>query len=124
MVYRDRRAAEMIRTEVAKIIASELADPHLGFVTVVGVKLTKDLKRAIVFISVMGDEVQRRETVNHLERARGHVKNLLRHRITMRYMPEIHFEYDTLLAQEARISELIADLHRNESPATAPDDAA
>jgi len=113
MLHRDRRAAETIRAEVAKIIALELADPKLGFVTVVGVKLTKDLKRANVFVSVMGDDEQKKVTVEHLERARGHIKRLLRHRITMRYMPEIHFEYDTLLAQELRIAELIAELHKD-----------
>ena len=123
MLHRDKRAAEVIRAEVAKIIQSELTDPKLGFVTVVGVKLTKDLKRAIVFVSVIGDADKKKETVEHLEHARGHIRSLLRHRVVMRYLPDLHFEYDTLLDQEERIAELIAELHRDDKPGpTSPDE--
>jgi ribosome-binding factor A len=114
MLHRDRRAAEAIRVEVAKIIVSELADPNLGFVTVVGVKMTGDLKKAIVFVSIIGDEAKQKLTLEHLQGARGHIKSLLSHRISMRYMPDILFEYDTLLAQEQRVAELISELHKEE----------
>jgi ribosome-binding factor A len=116
MLHRERRVAETLRSEIARIITSELADPKLGFVTVVGVKLTKDLKTARVYVSVLGDEPKRQETVAHLNKARGHIKHLLKNRIVVRYLPELNFEYDALLAQEERISELINELHRDEQP--------
>jgi ribosome-binding factor A len=112
MLHRDKRAAELIRAEVAKIINNELADPKLGFVTVIGTRLTKDLKRAIVFVSVIGDAAKKAESVAHLERAKGRIRHLLAERIVMRYLPEISFEYDTLLDQEERVAELLAELHR------------
>jgi ribosome-binding factor A len=115
MLHRDRRAAEVIRAEVAKIITSELTDPNLGFVTVVGVKITKDLKRAVIFISVIGDAEKKKLTLEHLEHAKGHIRSLLRHRVTMRYLPDLHFEHDTLFEQERRVSELIDELHRSEA---------
>jgi ribosome-binding factor A len=86
-------------------------------VTVVGVRLTKDRKKATVFVSVIGDEKIRKLTVDHLERAKGHIKCLLKDRVALRYMPDIHFEYDTLLAQEERISEILSELHKEEPPA-------
>jgi len=114
MLYRDKRVAEALRSEIAKIITTELADPNLGFVTVVGVRLAKDLKRATVFVSVIGDDKKKKLTVDHLERAKGHIKSRLAGRIVLRYMPDIHFEYDELLAQEERISEILAKMHKEE----------
>jgi ribosome-binding factor A len=122
MLHRNERAAELMKEAIAQIIREELADPKLGFITVVGVRMAKDLKRAVVFVSVIGDEAKRKETLDHLKKASGHIKNLLKTRVVLRYMPEIQFEYDTLLAQEQRISELISELHRAESdqPASEP----
>jgi ribosome-binding factor A len=85
-------------------------------VTVVGVRLAKDLKRATVYVSVMGDEKIRKLTIDHLERAKGHIKTLLKDRIVLRYLPDIHFRYDELLAQEERISEIISELHKEAAP--------
>jgi ribosome-binding factor A len=115
MLHRDRRAAETIKVEVAQVITNELADPKLGFVTVVGAKLTKDLKRAIIYISVIGDDQQRKDSVEHLEKAKGYIKKQLSSRLVVRYMPEIHFEYDVLLEQERHVSELIQQLHKTEA---------
>jgi ribosome-binding factor A len=117
MLHRNERAAELMKEEIARIIREDLADPNLGFVTVVGVRMTKDLKRAVVFVSVIGEEAKRRETITHLRKAAGHIRSVLASRIILRYMPEITFEYDTLLAQEQRISELISELHKAEQPA-------
>lgn len=121
MLHRDRRVAELIRGEVAKIIVNELADPHLGFVTVIAAKLTKDLKRATIYVSVIGDDKQQQLTLEHLQHARGHIRNLLRHRIMMRYLPDIEFELDTLMMQEQRVAELIAEIHRQELPPVEPE---
>ena len=119
MLHRDRRAAELLQAEVAKIITSELADPKLGFVTVLGVKLSGDFKIAHVYVSVIGDEAKRKETLEHLTNARGHIRSLLSHRVTMRYMPEINFEYDSLFEQEQRVTELIKQIHAEEEAAKA-----
>jgi len=116
MLYRDKRVAEALRAEIARIITTELADPNLGFVTVIGVRLAKDMKKATVYVSVMGDEKVRKLTVDHLERAKGYIKTLLKDRIVLRYLPDIHFRYDELLAQEERISEIISELHKEEVP--------
>ncbi|MEO0108240.1 MAG: 30S ribosome-binding factor RbfA [candidate division WOR-3 bacterium] len=116
MLWRDQRTAELIRVEIAKIITSELADPKLGFVTVIGVKVTKDLKKAFVYVSVIGDDAKKKESVEHLEHARNYIRGLLRRRIVLRYLPEIHFEYDRLFEQEQRVSQLLSELHATEEP--------
>jgi ribosome-binding factor A len=115
MLYRDKRVAEALRSEIAKIITTELADPNLGFVTVVGVRLARDLKQATVYVSVIGDDPKKKLTVDHLQRAKGYIKSRLADRIVLRYMPDIHFKFDELLAQEERISEVISKLHRGEA---------
>jgi ribosome-binding factor A len=114
MLHRDRRAAELLQAEIAKIITSELSDPKLGFTTVIGVKLSGDFKIAHVYVSVIGDDKKKKETLDHLNNARGHVRSLLSHRVVMRYMPEIQFEYDTLFDQEQRVSELLNQIHAEE----------
>ena len=108
-----------MRDEIAKIITTELADPKLGFVTVVGVKMTKDLKRAMVYVSVMGDDKKQKESLEHLTRARNYIRTLLKSRVVMRYLPELVFKFDTLLAQEERVAQLLSEIHAAEAAAAA-----
>lgn len=114
MLHRNERAAELIKEQVAGIITRDLADPKLGFVTIVGVRMTKDLKRAIIFVSVIGDDAKRKETMAHLKKAAGYIRGQLAHRVTLRYTPELSFEYDTLLEQEQRVGELLRSIHAAE----------
>ncbi|MEO0009788.1 MAG: 30S ribosome-binding factor RbfA, partial [candidate division WOR-3 bacterium] len=71
MRYRERRVADAIRDIVAEIILKQISDPGVGFVTVTRCSLSRDLRNATVYFSVMGDEAERQRSLAHLEHARG-----------------------------------------------------
>lgn len=110
MQYRDRRVADAIRDIVAGIVCNELADPKLGFVTITRCRVSRDLRIARVFVSIMGNAQQQAESLQHLDRARGHIRHLVGQRLKLRYLPEISFALDELLAQEQRIGELLNEV--------------
>ncbi|MEO0085817.1 MAG: 30S ribosome-binding factor RbfA [candidate division WOR-3 bacterium] len=122
MQYRDRRVADAIRDIVAEIICNQLSDPKLGFVTITRCRITRDLRIARVFVSIMGNEQQQAESLKHLERARGHIRHLVGQRLKLRYLPEISFALDDVLAQEQRIGELLNEVlpDRNNEPDSDP----
>ncbi len=118
MHHRDRRVADAIKETVAEIVVNELSDPGLGFVTVTRCHLTRDLRVATVFFSIMGDDKQQERSFAHLEHARGYVRRRLGERVRLRYLPELRFRRDDILAQEMRISEIISDLHQADADVT------
>jgi ribosome-binding factor A len=120
MQHRDKRVADAIKDTVARIVVNEISDPKVGFVTITRCNITRDLKLATVYFSVMGDEKKKKDSLAHLEHARGFIRRRLGQELKLRYLPELRFAVDEVLAQEMRISEIIADLHRNDD-GTQPD---
>lgn len=109
MTRRSERVAEEIREQTAKIIELELKDPRIGFVTVTRVSLTADLRFARVHVGVLGDEEQRRKTMQGLKQATGFVRRQIGQRMRMRYTPEVLFEYDRGLDASDRVQELLRE---------------
>lgn len=107
MSRRPRRLAEEIRAEVAGIIGSGLKDPRIGFVTVIRVDLTADLRTARVFVGVLGDETQRAKTLAGLTQAAGFIRREVGRRIRIRHTPELMFKYDTGLDATDRVAALL-----------------
>ncbi|MBM3321971.1 30S ribosome-binding factor RbfA [candidate division WOR-3 bacterium] len=123
MNKRDKRVADAVKETVAEIVLNEVADPGIGFVTVTRCHVTRDLRVATVYFSAMGDEKQQEKSFAHLEHARGYVRRRLGERVRLRYLPELRFRRDDVLAQEMRISEIISDLHRSETDASEESDS-
>src|ERR671939_355215 len=98
MSKRTEQVADEIQRILGEVIQYELKDPRVGFATVVDVTISGDLQHAYVRISVMGDEEQRRATMEGLERAKGFLRRRvaqdLRH---LRVVPELHLVLDTSL---------------------------
>src|ERR671929_1911070 len=98
MSNRTEQIADEIQRILGELIQYELKDPRVGFATVVGVDVSADLQHAKVRVSVMGDEAQRRETMEGLERAKGFMRRRvaqeLRH---MRAIPDLSLALDTSL---------------------------
>jgi len=110
--------ADAIRDIVADIILTKIADPGVGFVTVTRCSLSRDLRNATIYFSAMGDEEERQRSLAHLEHARGFIRHQLGLRLKMKFLPDIHFELDEILAQEQRIGKLLDEL--NPKPETEP----
>ncbi|MCX5705816.1 MAG: 30S ribosome-binding factor RbfA, partial [Candidatus Omnitrophica bacterium] len=91
---RAEKVAEAIRQEVSIIVHDELNDPRLGFVTIIRVELSADLRNATIYFSVLGSEEAHVKTLKALESALGLIRKLVSKRLDLRFSPEIIFRYD------------------------------
>jgi ribosome-binding factor A len=108
---RSERVAEGIREEVATFLAEDAKDPRIvGLVTVTGVDVSRDLRHAKVFVSIMGSDEERRATLEGLESAAGHLRSRIGRVLRLRVAPEITFRYDDTIARAAKIEALLAEL--------------
>jgi ribosome-binding factor A len=109
MGRRPERLAEEIREEVARMIASEIKDPRLGFVTVIRVELAHDLRYARVHVGVLGNEAEREKSLTALRSAAGFVRRELGRRLRIHHTPEIDFRYDKGIEATDRVARLLAE---------------
>lgn len=108
---RPDRVAEAIRTEVATFLAEGAKDPRIkAFVTVTGVDVTRDLRHANVFVSLMGDEADKKSTVEGLGSVASFLRSRLGKSLRLRSAPEIHFKTDVSVANASRIELLLAQI--------------
>jgi ribosome-binding factor A len=114
---RTARLGEELREEVARIIASELKDPRIGFVTVTRVGLTPDLRNARIYVGVLGGDVERKKTLEGLRQAAGYLRRLLGQRLRLRHTPELLFEYDTGLDAADRVAQILEETKESERSA-------
>ncbi len=111
---RPDRVAEAIREGVASFLSDGAKDPRIrGFVTVTAVDVTRDLRHANVFVSVMGDDEAVKATFEGLASMASHLRSLLGKSLRLRVAPEIHFKADESIARASRIEQLLAQV-RNE----------
>jgi len=115
---RTERLAEEIREEVALLIASELKDPRIGFVTVTRVEVTPDLRTARIYVGVLGTEKQRTTSLAGLKQGAGFLRRALGRTLRLRYTPELLFLYDEGLEASDRVAKLLAEI--GSSPTAAP----
>jgi ribosome-binding factor A len=108
---RSERVAEGIREEVATFLAEDAKDPRIvGLVTVTGVDVTRDLRHAKVFVSILGSDEERQATLEGLDSAASHLRSRIGRALRLRVAPEITFRYDESIARAARIEALLAEL--------------
>lgn len=111
---RANRVGEQMKKELSDIISRKLKDPRVGFVTVTDVEVTGDLQQAKVFITVLGDDKQKEETLEGLQKANGFIRSEIGQRIRLRKTPEITFEYDESIEYGNRIESIIKKLHEED----------
>lgn len=115
MIDRTTRIAEEMKREISGIIMNELKDPRLPqLVSVLAVNVTKDLRYAKVYVSVLGGEDQKKGAVEALRSAAGFIRREVGHRIQLRYTPELQFELDNSIEQGVYMTKLINDTVKNE----------
>jgi ribosome-binding factor A len=119
---RTERLGEEIREDVAQLIAGELKDPRIGFVTVTRVEVTPDLRTARVYVGVLGTEKQRQATLTGLKQAAGFLRRALGQSLRLRHTPELVFHYDEGLEASNRVAELLAEIGRAAPAAGEPED--
>src|SRR5512133_587566 len=114
MSGRMRRVNEAVREVVSEGVG-ELKDPRIGFVTVTGVETSADLRHARVFVSILGTERKRTETLAGLQAAHSVLQARLARELRMKRTPQLAFEYDPSVERGVRMTKLIDEL--------APDDS-
>jgi ribosome-binding factor A len=106
---RMRRVNEAVREVLSAHITEDLKDPRIGFVTVTAVETSPDLRRARVFVSVLGDLSQREEALAGLRSSAGFLQSKLGTELSMKRTPTLDFVYDESIDQGLRISELLEE---------------
>jgi ribosome-binding factor A len=109
MTDRMRRVNEALREVLSEGIG-DLKDPRIGFVTVTGVKASRDLRHATVYISVLGSETKRAATLDGLESAHGVLQGRVNQELRLKRTPQLVFEYDPTVERGVRLSRLIDEL--------------
>jgi ribosome-binding factor A len=102
-----RRVNEAMREVLSDVIATEIKDPRVGFVTVTGVKTSPDLRHARVYVSVLGDEGAREASLDGLRSAHGFLQRRLAAQLSLKHTPALTFEYDDSIDKGMRITELL-----------------
>jgi len=112
---RPERVAELMKREIAGILARELEDPRLSsMVSVTDVEVTQDLSFARVFVSTLSAGEERARELAALQRAAGYVRHLLAPRLGLREVPELRFVHDTSIERGARVEEILRKLERGD----------
>ena len=116
MSRRTDRMSDLLRAELADLLLKSVHDPRIKLVSVTGVDVSPDLRRAVVRVSALGDETERTATVAALRHAKGFLRTELANRLRTRLTPELLFELDRGAEHSQKISDLLESLHgRDES---------
>jgi ribosome-binding factor A len=112
--HRPDRVGEQIREQISEMLArGTIHDPGIGFITLTRVTLTPDLQLARVFYTSLGDEKSRKETARALDRATPFMRRQIGQRLRLRRVPELEFRFDETVGHQARIEQIIQDLHEH-----------
>lgn len=119
---RDGHLEETLRRILATALHLEVEDPRVGFVTVSEVRLNRDRTVARVFYTVLGDEEERRTSLEGLKRCRGYLRQIVGDQVRMRMVPELRFVYDESLDRSFRIEETLGQIAKErEARGSQPD---
>jgi ribosome-binding factor A len=112
-----RRVDEAVRAVLSDVITQELKDPRVGFVTVTSVKTSTDLRHARVYVSVLGDDETRSDSLLGLNSAHGFLQRRVAAELRLKHTPALTFEYDDTVDRGMRMTEIL-----NEHVPTTPAD--
>ena len=112
MAYRLERVEKIIERELASILANDVKNGKLKFVSVTKVSVTKDLSIATIWFTVFGNEGEVDATSKELVEAKGYLRSELAHRLDLRKTPDLKFKYDESLAYGNKISKILEELKK------------
>lgn len=104
------RVAELVRKEIGGLLTKGLKDPRIGFVSIMGVKMSSDLRYASVYVSLYGSEKEKKSSLIGLQRSAGWVRRELGKNLRLRLTPEVRFFKDTSLDDVYRVDEVLEEI--------------
>lgn len=111
---RAARVADEMREILAQLIRDEVKDPRVGFVSIVKVEVSGDLRHAKIFVSVLGDEQQKKGSLKGLTSAAGFLRSEVARALQLRYTPELHFVLDESIERGQKIAQLLVEVQREQ----------
>ena len=118
MSVRQERIQEQLVQELSEMIRRDLRDPRIGFVTLTGAEITRDLRHAKVFVSIYGTEEEQKQALKALNSASGILRGEFARRVHLRVAPDIDFRLDEGIARGQRIFELLHSVEGDLKPQT------
>ncbi len=113
---RIEKLQELIKQETSKMLLYDIKDPRIGFVTVTDVEMTGDLREAKIYVSIMGNDEQIKDTMDGLKSALGFVRREIGKRIRLRFTPEISFAADKSLDYSEHIQKILLQIEKERVP--------
>ena len=107
---RPDKVGEQIRIELSELLAREVHDPGVGFITLTSVKVSPDLQLARVYYTSFGDEKAQKESAKALARATPFLRRHVAQRVRLRRVPELQFFYDESIANHDRVEQILQQL--------------
>ena len=120
---RPSRVADQLRTEIADVIAREVHDPGIGFLTITHVNVSPDLQVARVYYTTLGDDKARRDTSRALGRATPFLRRQIGSRLRLKRVPTLEFFFDESIARGDRIEQILNDISSERAESAAPADS-
>lgn len=117
---RSARVGDEMREILAELLRDEVKDPRIGFVSIVKVEVSGDLRHAKIHVSVMGDDQQKKDSLKGLNSASGFLRSEVAKRLQLRYTPELHFALDESIEHGQRIAQLLVQV-QNEQKESVPE---
>ncbi len=112
--HRPARVADQIREQLGEMLARNVHDPEIGFITVTRVEVTPDLQLARVFYTTIGTDADRRGTVRALRRATPFLRRAVGQRLGLRRVPALEFRFDKSVEHQDRVERLLREIHEQE----------
>jgi ribosome-binding factor A len=107
---RDGHLEETLRRIVAQALVKDVKDPRIGFVTVSEVRLNRDHSQATVFYTVMGDEEERRRSLEGLKSSARFIRQIIGDQLRLRTVPKVYWRYDESLDRSFRLDDVLEEL--------------
>ena len=104
-----RRVGHLIQRQLAEILREELRDEIPGLVSITGVDMSRDLRHATTYVSLIGGNNDGKALIDVLKEHRHSLRSALSRSLNLRFTPEIHFRYDKTIEHGVRLSNLITE---------------
>ena len=107
---RSDRVADLVRKEISEMLVKTVKDPRIGFITITRVTVTEDCRSAKGYYSVVGTVAEKERSMEGLDSAKGYIRRELGHRMRLKHIPEIMFQFDPSIEYAVHMGELFHHL--------------
>ena len=109
---RQQRGRELLKRTVGEILRRELDSESCGIITVNDVGMASDLHSAMVFVSVLGSDEQKRTAAKRLKSERSRIQYMLGREVVLKYTPRIKFELDDAIEAGNRVMSILEEMEQ------------